>query len=193
MALGKKKCRSLSGTHDEAKDVTSETIETSDTPNVMTHGLCAQSLRPALVTHLQLLKHKRSEVYIYTYIYILRRLVVFNSLQPYGLWPSRLLCLWDFLGQNTGGSCHFLLQGIFPNQGSNLGLRHCRWILYQLNHQGSPICCVTSEDKSPMAIQLSHSSFKTLIFRTPNNHIRNRTSLRPLCLEQAETVWKGRT
>ena len=31
-----------------------------------------------------------------------------------------------------------LLQGIFPTQGSNPGLPHCRWILYQLCHNGSP-------------------------------------------------------
>ena len=31
-----------------------------------------------------------------------------------------------------------LLQGIFPTQGLNLGLLHCRRILYQLSHQGSP-------------------------------------------------------
>ena len=29
------------------------------------------------------------------------------------------------------------LQGIFPAQGSNLGLLHCRQILYHLSHQGS--------------------------------------------------------
>jgi len=34
--------------------------------------------------------------------------------------------------------CHFLLQGIFPTQRSNLGLWHCRHILYHLSHQGSP-------------------------------------------------------
>ena len=34
-------------------------------------------------------------------------------------------------------SCHFLLQGIFPTQGSNLGLPHCRQTLYHLSHQGS--------------------------------------------------------
>ena len=45
---------------------------------------------------------------------------------------------WDSSGQNTGmGGCS-LLQGIFPTQGSNPGLPHCRWILYQLSHQGSP-------------------------------------------------------
>ena len=34
--------------------------------------------------------------------------------------------------------CHPLLQGIFPTQGSNPGLPHCRWILYCLSHQESP-------------------------------------------------------
>ena len=33
---------------------------------------------------------------------------------------SKLLCPWDFLGKNSGMSCHFLLQGIFPPQGLNL-------------------------------------------------------------------------
>ena len=44
-----------------------------------------------------------------------------------------------FSGKNTGVSCHFLLQVIFPTQGSNSGLLHCRQILYYLSHQGSPI------------------------------------------------------
>ena len=34
--------------------------------------------------------------------------------------------------------CHALLQWIFPTQGSNPSLPHCRWILYHLNHQGNP-------------------------------------------------------
>ena len=33
---------------------------------------------------------------------------------------------------------HWNGQGIFPTQGSNPGLPHCRRILYQLSHQGSP-------------------------------------------------------
>ena len=37
-------------------------------------------------------------------------------------------------GQNTGVGSYSLLQGIFPTQESNLGLPHCRWILYQLSH-----------------------------------------------------------
>ena len=43
-----------------------------------------------------------------------------------------------FPGKNTGMSCHSLLQGIFSTQGSNLGLLHCRQMLYSLSHQGSP-------------------------------------------------------
>ena len=39
--------------------------------------------------------------------------------------------------QNTGIGSLSLLQGIFPTQGSNPGLLHCRWILYQLCHMGS--------------------------------------------------------
>ena len=51
---------------------------------------------------------------------------------------ARLLCLWNSPGQNTGVGSHFLLQGIFPIQGLNPGLLHCRQILYHLSHQGSP-------------------------------------------------------
>ena len=42
-----------------------------------------------------------------------------DSLQLYGLQPTRLLCPWDFLGKNTRVGCHFPLQGIFPTQGYN--------------------------------------------------------------------------
>ena len=45
---------------------------------------------------------------------------------------------WTAPGQNTGTHSLSLLQGIFPTQGLNPGLSHCRWILYQLTHQGSP-------------------------------------------------------
>ena len=66
------------------------------------------------------------------------RSVVPDSLQPHGLQPSRLLCPWDFPGKDTGVGCYFLLQGIFPTQGSNAGLLHCRQILYPLSYKGSP-------------------------------------------------------
>ena len=43
-------------------------------------------------------------------------------LATFGLQPARLLCQWDFPGKDAGVGCHFLLQGIFPIQGSNLSL-----------------------------------------------------------------------
>ena len=49
----------------------------------------------------------------------------------------RLLCPWDSPGKSTGVGCHFLLQGIFSIQELNLGLLHCRQILYQLSYEGS--------------------------------------------------------
>ena len=36
-----------------------------------------------------------------------------DSLRPYGLQPTRVLCQWHSLGKNTGVGCLFLLQGIF--------------------------------------------------------------------------------
>ena len=55
------------------------------------------------------------------------------TLRPHGLYSP-----WTFPGQNTGMGSLSLLQGIFPTQGLNPGLPHCGWILYQLNHKGSP-------------------------------------------------------
>ena len=60
------------------------------------------------------------------------RSVVSNSLQPHGLYSP-----WNSPGKNTGVDSLFLLQGIFPIQGLNPGLSHCRQILYQLSHNCS--------------------------------------------------------
>ena len=54
------------------------------------------------------------------------------------LWPRGLYSPWNSPGQNTGVGSLSLLQGIFPTQGSNPGLPHCRQILYLLSHKGSP-------------------------------------------------------
>ena len=59
---------------------------------------------------------------------------VSNTLQPHGLYSP-----WNSPGQNTGVSSYSLHKGIFPAQGSNLILPHCRQILYQLSHQGKPL------------------------------------------------------
>ena len=53
------------------------------------------------------------------------------------LWSYGLYSPWNSPGQNTGVGSLSLFQGIFPTQGSNPGLPHCRWILYQLSHKGS--------------------------------------------------------
>ena len=58
--------------------------------------------------------------------------VLFNSLQ------HELYSPWNSLDRNIRISILSLLQGIFPTQGLNPGLLHCRWILYQLSHKGSP-------------------------------------------------------
>ena len=53
---------------------------------------------------------------------------------------TRLLCPWEFPGKNTGVHCHFLLQGIFPTQGSNpqlLYLLHWQVDSLPLSHPGS--------------------------------------------------------
>ena len=45
----------------------------------------------------------------------------------------------DSSGKNSGVGCHSLLQEIFPAQGSNPGLLHCRQTSYHLSHQESPM------------------------------------------------------
>ena len=52
--------------------------------------------------------------------------------------PCGICSPWNSPGQNTGVGSRSLLQGIFPTQGLNLGLLHCKRILYQLSHKGSP-------------------------------------------------------
>ena len=62
------------------------------------------------------------------------RSVVSDSWRPHGLYSP-----WNSPGQNTGVGSRSLLQGIFPTEGSNPGLPHCRQILYQLSHKEAPI------------------------------------------------------
>ena len=59
-----------------------------------------------------------------------------DSLWPYGLKPTRLLCPWGSPSKNTGVSCHFLLQGIFPTQ----GLNPCLLCLLQWQADSLPLC-----------------------------------------------------
>ena len=64
-------------------------------------------------------------------------------LRPSGLWPTRLLCPWDPPGQNTGGGCHALLQGIPLTHGLNLSLlRFLHWQADSLPWE-APVIIVT--------------------------------------------------
>ena len=77
---------------------------------------------------------------------------------------TKLLCLWDFLGKSTGVGCHFLFQGIFPTQGTNPGLPHCRKMLYHLSHQGTsrhPKHLLISWLQSPSAVILERPKIKS--------------------------------
>ena len=51
---------------------------------------------------------------------------VVSDSENLGTVASRLLCPWDFPGNDTGMGCHFLLQGNLLTQGLNQGLLHCR-------------------------------------------------------------------
>ena len=63
-------------------------------------------------------------------LYFMLLLLFRYSVMSDSLWPSRSppgsFCPWDFPGKNTGVGCYFLLQGIFPTQGLNPCLLHCR-------------------------------------------------------------------
>ena len=80
------------------------------------------------LTHVQVLLSSITCLPSYSICAVLSRIVVSNSLgsSVHG----------DSPGQNTGVGGHFLLQGIFPSQGLNSGLPHCRQILYRLTHRG---------------------------------------------------------
>ena len=70
--------------------------------------------------------------------------VVWDSVQPYGLQPARLLCPWDSPGKNPGAGCHALLQGIFLTQGSNPHLSSSTCISRQVTITTRATCCLTS-------------------------------------------------
>ena len=70
--------------------------------------------------------------------------VVFDSLQPHG----GLSSVMNSPGKNTGVGGHSLLQEIFPTQGLNLDLTHCRQILYHWSHQGNPLSSLVAHHMS---------------------------------------------
>ena len=71
--------------------------------------------------------------------YVMEPVSESHSVVADSLWPHRLYSPRNSPGQNTGVGSLSLLLGIFPAQGSNSGLPHCRQIIYQLSHKGGPM------------------------------------------------------
>ena len=93
-------------------------------------------------------------------------LIVSDSLQPHGLQPSRVLCLWNSPGKSTGEGIHSLLQEIFLTQGLNAGLLQCKQIFYHLSHQKSPRNCLKLQDQhSPRCLAWTISEITWVGFK----------------------------
>ena len=89
------------------------------------------------------------------------------------LWPHGLYSPWNSPGQNTGVGSLSLLQVIVPTQGPNPGLPHCRCILHQLSHKGSPVWSPFTLLWALDCFQLH--SFMFTIKLVPNNHHEAKT------------------
>ena len=82
--------------------------------------------------------HETWRVHEAPYCAVLCRSVISDFLRPHDRSLPASSVHGGSPGKNTGVGYHALLQGIFPTQGSNPGLPHCRWILYHLSYWGSP-------------------------------------------------------
>ena len=76
-------------------------------------------------------------------------LTLCNPMDPWN--STRLLCPWNPPGKNTGVGCHSVFQGIFPTQGLNLDLPHCRQILLPPEPPGKPFVHLDGLLKLPPA------------------------------------------
>ena len=104
---------------------------------------------------------------------MLSRSVMSDSLWLHGL--AKLLCPWNFPGKNTGAGWHFLLQGIFPTQGSKPGLLYLlHWQVDSSPLQGpETLNCVswlvshthTPTHTPPEAVITINTTFQTRILR----------------------------
>ena len=111
--------------------------------------------------------------------------------------PHRLYSPWNSPGQDTGvGSRHSLLWGIFPTQGSNPGLLHCRRILYKLSLQGSPNVMgqlspwtITTEPSLPGTLTPQLESLHITIKEKPSSH-KERSHMLQLRPNTAKKMWE---
>ena len=90
-----------------------------------------------------------------------------------------------------GVGSHFLLQGIFLTQGSNLGLLLCRWILYHLSHQGSPLQSKPPANALKRPAIFGHVICTQSWILNTNGHITTQPHL--LVLRPRGFSWLGRS
>ena len=81
---------------------------------------------------------------------------------PWTIQPTSYLYPWNSPGKNTGEDSHSLLQRIFPTQGLNPGLLHCRQILYHQSLQESLITCKVMSKMQFCSMQ-KHCLFRELV------------------------------
>ena len=102
-------------------------------------------LRKGITSQRAKQSHERPEGLTFRTVHCISLSQIWEWLSPVQLfvtpWTVAHQAPWsrDFPGMNTGVGCHSLLQGIFPTQGLNTGLLHCRQIFYHVSHQGSSI------------------------------------------------------
>ena len=105
----------------------------------LTHCNPMDCSTPGFPVHHQLSELAQALLYLNLYIIIIL-ISSLNRVQLFATpWTVACQAPLDFPGKSPGVGCHFLLQGIFPTQGLNPGLLHCRQMLYCLSHQGSLI------------------------------------------------------
>ena len=116
------------------------------------------------------------------------RSIIPGSLWSHGLQPMRLFCPWDFPGKDAGMGCHFLLQRIFPTQGSNPGLLHCRQILYRMSYKGSPIVMAFYSKPSQSISVWSRNKYSQSDY-TINSELNDIRKQAVFCTRSAPHYW----
>ena len=106
----------------------------------------------------------------------------------------RLLHPWDSPGKITGVGCHFLFQGVFPTQGSNLGLLHYRQTLYHLSHKrASPLVSTISNLHSVSTVSRIKILFSELKSTLSLNHSKVGSYFPNISFKAGKTKTKTKT
>ena len=106
--------------------------------------------------------------------------VMSDSLRSDGLQLARLHCPRNFPGKNAEVGCHFLLQGIFPTQGSNLHLLQWQADALPLSHLGSPYFSIRHV-RTFLHLRRLHSGSAMIPRGHLNREITNKAQKRKKC------------